>query len=153
MRTFADIEELVGAATEVERVLAELGETPYEPLLEEQEEETSESSVERQVTTLNNTLINFFKGNADNLASSSSSTVFGGCQICRAGDHMATTCPKLNEARPKYAKCNMPHRTEKCGIKSTYCAGLGHPEDKCWKKPHFGAANFLEVLQNDEATL
>jgi len=32
VRTFADIEELVGAATKVERVLGELGETPYEPL-------------------------------------------------------------------------------------------------------------------------
>jgi hypothetical protein len=47
VRTFADIEELVGAATEVERVLGELGETPYEYLLEEQEEETSESNVEK----------------------------------------------------------------------------------------------------------
>ncbi len=35
VRTFADIEELVGAAMEVERVLGELGETPYEPLKEE----------------------------------------------------------------------------------------------------------------------
>ncbi len=35
VRTFADIEELVGAATEVERVLGELGETPYEFLPEE----------------------------------------------------------------------------------------------------------------------
>jgi hypothetical protein len=35
VRTFVDIEELVGAATEVERVLGELGETPYEPLREE----------------------------------------------------------------------------------------------------------------------
>ncbi len=35
IRTFADIEELVGAATEFERVLGELGETPYEPLKEE----------------------------------------------------------------------------------------------------------------------
>jgi hypothetical protein len=102
---------LVGAATEVERVLGELGETPYEPLREEQEEETSESNVEKQVTALNNTLINFFKGNVNDPASSSSSTVFGGCQICRGGDHMATTCPRLNEARPKCAKCNMPHRT------------------------------------------
>jgi hypothetical protein len=40
VRTFADIEELVGATTEVERVLGELGETPYESLREEQEEET-----------------------------------------------------------------------------------------------------------------
>jgi hypothetical protein len=153
VRAFADIEELVGATMEVERVLGDLGETPYEPLREEQEEETSESNVEKQVTALNNTLINFFKGNVHNPASSSSSTMFGGCQICRAGDHMATTCPRLNEARLKCAKCNMLHRTENCGIKSTYCAGLGHSEDKCWKKPHFGAANFLEVLQNNEATL
>jgi hypothetical protein len=35
VRTFADIEELVGAATELERVLGELEETPYEPLKEE----------------------------------------------------------------------------------------------------------------------
>jgi hypothetical protein len=62
VRTFADIEELVGAATEVERVLGELGETPNEPLREEQEEEMSENNVKKRVTTLNNTLINFFKG-------------------------------------------------------------------------------------------
>jgi hypothetical protein len=35
VRVFADIEELVGAAIEVERVLGELGETPFEPLKEE----------------------------------------------------------------------------------------------------------------------
>ncbi len=35
VRTFANIEELVGVATELERVLGELGETPYEPLKEE----------------------------------------------------------------------------------------------------------------------
>jgi hypothetical protein len=35
VRTFADIEELVGVAIEVERVLGELGEMPFEPLKEE----------------------------------------------------------------------------------------------------------------------
>jgi len=35
-----NIEELVGVATELERILGELGETPYELLREEQEEET-----------------------------------------------------------------------------------------------------------------
>ncbi|CAN5970651.1 unnamed protein product [Sphagnum jensenii] len=34
VRNFADIEELVGAASEVEQVLGELGETPFEPLKE-----------------------------------------------------------------------------------------------------------------------
>ncbi len=85
MRTFADIEELVGAVTELERVLGELGETPYEPLREEQEEETSKTMMEKQVTALNNTLINFFKGTVHNLETLSSSTVFGGCQICKGG--------------------------------------------------------------------
>ncbi len=154
MRTFADIEELVGAATEVERVLGELGETPYESLPEEQEEETLESNVEKQVVALNNTLINLFKGNSHDPTSSSSSTVFGTCQLCKGGDHMATACSRLNEARPKCAKCNMPHRTENCGIKCTFCTGLGHSEDKCWKKPKdgksaAGATNFLEVLLDD----
>jgi len=46
VRTFTDIEELVGAATELERVLGELRETPYEPLREEQKEETSETDGE-----------------------------------------------------------------------------------------------------------
>jgi hypothetical protein len=47
VRTFAYIEELVGAVTEVERVLGELGETPYEPLKEEQEEESSQTIMEK----------------------------------------------------------------------------------------------------------
>jgi hypothetical protein len=159
VRTFVDIKEMVGAVVEVERVLGEFGETPFEPLQEEHEEETSESNVERQVTALNNTLINFLKGSAHDPVSPSSSNVFGGCQICRGSDHKATTCPRLNEARPKCAKCNMPHRIENYGIKCTFCAGLGHLEDRCWKKPkdgkpHSGTTNFMEVLLDDEeATL
>jgi len=50
----------------------------------------------------------------------------------------------------------MPHRTENCGIKCTFCTSLGHSENRCWKKPndgksHSGTTNFLEVLLNDEA--
>jgi hypothetical protein len=66
VKTFTDIEELVGAAIELERVLGELGKTPFEPLKEEQEEGVSETMMEKQVTALNNTLINFFKGNVPN---------------------------------------------------------------------------------------
>jgi len=115
--------------------------------------------MEKYVTALNNTLINFLKGNVLNPVASSSSTMFGGCQICKGGDHIATTCPRLNEPRPKCAKCGMSHRTENCGIKCSFCSGLRHLEDKCWKKPkdgksQSGAANFLEVLlNNEEATL
>ncbi len=92
-----------------------------------------------------------------NPEASSSSTVFGGCQICKGRDHLATTCPRLNEARPKCAKCGMPHRTENCGIKCAFCSGLGHSKDRCQKKSkdgksQSGAANFLEVFLNDEAT-
>jgi hypothetical protein len=159
VRTFADIEELVGVATELERVLGELGKTPYEPLKEEQEDGVEETMMEKQVNALNNTFINFLKGNVQGPVTSSSSSMSTGCQICRGGDHIATTCPRLNEPRPKCAKCGMPHRTENCGVKCSFCAGLGHSEDRCWKKPkdgkaHLESANFLEVLLNDEeATL
>jgi len=155
VKTFVDIEELVGVAIELERVLGELGETPYEPLKEEQKEGASEIMMVKQVTALNNTLINFFKGTMHNLEASSSTNVLGGCQISKGGDHLAITCPRLNEPRPKCAKCGMLHKTENCGVKCTYRAGLGHFEDRCWKKPkdgkpHSGAINFLDVLLNDE---
>ncbi len=58
---FIDIKELVGAATKLKRVLGELGETPYEPFKEEQEDGALETMMEKQVIVLNNTLINFFK--------------------------------------------------------------------------------------------
>jgi hypothetical protein len=112
--------------------------------------------MEKQVTVLNETLVNFFKGVVSNQEAASSSTIIGGCQICKGGDHLATACPRLNEAWPKCAKCGMPHRTENCGVKCNYYSGLGHSEDTCWKKLRdgkspSGAANFLEVLISDEA--
>jgi hypothetical protein len=90
-----DIKKLVGITTKLERVLGELRETPYEFLKEEQEG-ASETMMEKQVTTLNNTFINFFKGNVPNPNTSSSSTMFKGCQICNRGDHLATTYLRLN---------------------------------------------------------
>jgi hypothetical protein len=128
---FTNIEKIVGAATKVEKVLGKLGETPYEPLKEEQKDGASKTIMEKQVAVLNNTLINFFKGIVHNQKASSSSTMFGGCQICKGGDHLATTCSRLNEPRPKCAKCGMFHRTETCGIKCSFCSGLGHSEDMC----------------------
>jgi predicted aspartyl protease len=156
VRAFADIEELVATAIKVERVLGELGETPLEPFKEERDEVTEETIMEKQVTALNETLINLFKGVVSNQEASSSSTVIGGCQVCKGGDHLATACPRFNDARSKCAKCGMPHRTENCGVKCNYCAGLGHSEDRCWKKPKnekspSGAANYLEVLISDKA--
>jgi predicted aspartyl protease len=157
VRVFADIEELLGAANEVEQVLGELGETPFEPLKEESEERAAETSMEHQVATLNDTLINFFKGGVPN-SNPSSSIQFKECQVCKGKDHTATSCPRLNEPQAKCAKCGMLHRTENCGIKCSFYSGLGHSEDRCWKKSkdgksHSGAANFLEVLLNDEAAM
>jgi hypothetical protein len=66
-------------ATELERVLGELGETPYEPLKEEQEEGVAKTIMEKQVNALNNTLINFLKGNVPRPVTSSSSSMSTGC--------------------------------------------------------------------------
>jgi predicted aspartyl protease len=156
VRNFTNIEELVGAASEVERVLGELGETPFEPLKEEQEEGVTEMSMEHQVANLNNALINFFKGGVPNSIPPLSPNQFNECRVCKGRDHVATSCLRQIKPRPKCAKCGMPHRTENCGIKCSFCSGLGHSEDRCWKRskdrrPSSGAANFLEVLLDDEA--
>jgi transcriptional regulator of NAD metabolism len=66
VRAFVNIEELVATAIEVEKVLGELGETPLEPLKEERDEVIEETIMEKQVTTLNETLINLFKGVVSN---------------------------------------------------------------------------------------
>jgi len=61
------------------------------------------------------------------------------------------------DTRPKCAKCGSGHKTNNCGLKCSFYFGLGHTEDKCWKKFAKGlpaTTNFLEVLVNDEkATL
>ncbi len=47
VRTFTNIEELVGVAIKLEKVLGELGEVPYEPLKEEQEKGVSKTIMEK----------------------------------------------------------------------------------------------------------
>ncbi len=62
-------------ATKIEKVLGDLGETPYDPLREEKDEDvTSESSTDKQLSMLNETLIHFFKesGNRNGASASSS---------------------------------------------------------------------------------
>jgi hypothetical protein len=158
VRAFVDIEELLGAAIELERVLGELGETPFEPLKEEQDEGLAETLMENPVAVLNNALINFLKGSVPNPISSFSPTLFIECQICGGRNHIAMTCPRSNDPRPKCANCGRPHRTESCGVRYSFYSDLGHAEGRCRRKhnegkSHFEAANFMEVLQNDEATL
>ncbi len=66
--------------------------------------------------------------------------------------------PKHNDMQLKCGKCGEGHRVENYGIRCSFCNGLGHSEDRCWKKkdtkPSNSTINYLEVLVNDEeATL
>jgi hypothetical protein len=48
VRTYTNIEEMVNATTEIKSVLGDLGQTPYDPLREEKDEDvTSESSMNK----------------------------------------------------------------------------------------------------------
>jgi hypothetical protein len=60
VRNYTNIEEMVSAATKVEKVLGDLGETPYDPLKEEKDKDaTRKSSTNKQLSVLNETLIQF----------------------------------------------------------------------------------------------
>jgi uncharacterized protein YdaL len=63
VRTYANVEEILTTTKDVERVFGETGETPFEPLKEEQKEEMhNDMLLEKQDSTLNESFINFFKG-------------------------------------------------------------------------------------------
>ncbi len=47
MKTFIDIEELVGVTTKLEKVLGKLGKTHFEPMKEEQENGMAETMMEK----------------------------------------------------------------------------------------------------------
>jgi len=154
VRNFADIEKLVGAASEVERVLGELGETPFEPLKEEQEEEMTGMSMKNPIATL----INFLEGRMPNPISSFPPALLIECQVCEGRDHIARTCPRLNAPWPKCARCGGPHKTESCGVRYPFDSDLGRAEGRYQRKQHekgsrFGAANFLEALSTDGETV
>ncbi len=62
VRTYTDIEEMVIVIIEIDNVLGDLGETPYDPLKEKKDEEAiGESFINKQLSMLNETLIHFFK--------------------------------------------------------------------------------------------
>jgi hypothetical protein len=65
MRDYANMEALLNVALEMEWVLAELCETPFELLKEEQEKNmgTIKMVVEKQVQVLNESLINLLEDN------------------------------------------------------------------------------------------
>ncbi len=78
------------------------------------------------------------------------------CQLCNMVGHSAYMCSKLSD-RPKCGKCGKGHKTKNYGLKCFYCFGLGHIEERCWKKNGrrlVVVAYYFEVLINDEkATL
>jgi hypothetical protein len=85
-------------ALEVERVLPELGKTPFELLNDKQEENmgTIETTVEKQVLMLNESLINLLNKQLDlqfkPSATLGGSTSSNDCQICHVEDHLANEC-------------------------------------------------------------
>ncbi len=107
VHTYVVIDELLVATIEVEKVLSEIGETPYEPLKDEKDGELikGETSTNRHIHVFNETLINFFKGSSGKelvkLEIPSNSSV---CVLCNMVGHRASMCSKLSK-RPKCGKC------------------------------------------------
>jgi hypothetical protein len=121
------MDELLIATLEVERVLAKLGETPFELMTDEQEKgSTIDAIVRKQVSALNESLINFFRQGItpSHGAWSPSTIIVPICKICRSSDHVATIYPRTRNLKPKCGKCGLPHKMENCG----YCSGMGHIE-------------------------
>jgi len=104
---------------------------------------------------LNETLINLFGKGSDGKArfSTNFSTNNNRCQLCHLEKHMASTCPKLIDIRPKCAKCGGGHKIKNYSLNHSFCFGQGQTKNRCWKKStngHTTTTNFLEVLVNDE---
>ncbi len=69
VRTYVDIKEVVVVVVAIEKVLRELGETPYEPMKEEQNEIiVGKPTMDIQWQIFNETLINFFGKGIDGKA-------------------------------------------------------------------------------------
>ncbi len=126
---------MVVVVAKIERVLGQLGETPYEPMKEEQYETMSiESTTNQQLHVLNETFINFFGKGIDGKARPSIiffTNINNRYQLCHLEENTALTCPKLVDTRPKCAKCGGGHKIDNCGLKCSFYFGLGHTEDSC----------------------
>jgi len=63
VKTYANVDEILATASDVERILGELGEIPFKLLKEEHEEGMHDDTLlEKQAFALNESLINYFKG-------------------------------------------------------------------------------------------
>jgi hypothetical protein len=131
------MDELSIVAIEVEKVLGEIGKTPYEPLQEERVEELAlgETNTNKHLQMFNETLVNYFGRGIDGKVVPTlgrNNTVQ--CQLCKSKEHITFACPKFTDLRPKLAKCGGGHKTKNCGLKCSFCSGMEHTKDRCWKK-------------------
>jgi hypothetical protein len=131
--SYVNVKEMLLVAKEMERMLGELGETPFEPLKEEHEEGMhNDTMLEKQVNAFNESFINFFKGSSFVDGVSPLRTINSTmCQIYKANDHIITTCPCIGDLKPKCVECGLPQKMENCGMKCGTYFGMGHIEDKC----------------------
>jgi hypothetical protein len=136
MRDFANMDALLVVALEVEWVLVELEEIPFELLKAKHEEAVVANVVEKQVNALNDS---FIKKNKQGISlghgiGSLNTTTFLVCQICNLIDHVVTICPKIGDLKLKCGKCSLPHKTKNYGFKCGYCVGMGHTEINVGRK-------------------
>jgi hypothetical protein len=106
MRDYANMDELLAIALEVEWVLVKLGEIPFELVVD--------VVVEKHVNALNESLISFFKQGASSSHGIGSpiTNISSVCQIYNAIDHIFIVCPRIKNIKPKCSKCGLPHRTK-----------------------------------------
>jgi hypothetical protein len=119
---------------EVERILAKLGKNPFELLKEDQEEGfIANAIVEKQVSALNESLINFFKQgiSSSNGARFSRANIASICQICNLVNHIASIYLRIGNLKPKCGKCGLLHGTKNCGLRCGYYTNMGHIIDQC----------------------
>ncbi len=94
------MDELLSTAIELEKVLGEIGETPYEPLQGEREEELAlcETNTNKQLQLLNDILINYFGQRTNGKKGPSlGMTSIIQCQLCRAKEHIMFTCGCIHD--------------------------------------------------------
>jgi len=123
------MDELLVVAIEVEKILGEIGKTPYEPLHEEREEELALGNISnnKHLQVLNETLVNYFGRRIDGKVVPTlgkNNTIQ--CQICKSKKKITFACPKFINLRPKCAKCGGGHKIENCILKCYFCSGMGH---------------------------
>jgi len=128
--------------------LAELGETPFELLKDEQEGMVVNVIFDKQVNVLNESLIKFFKqgitlGHGVGSYGVMTTSI---CQICGFGDHVASIYPIIKDLKPKCGKCGLPHKTNNCGLQCGYYNNMGHIEERCGKKGQNPNQILLQII-------